>query len=97
MLPDLNRVIEQVSKEKGIDRQVIVDALKDAMLSAAKRTYGPEKKIEAQWNSEIGEVELFEIRIVVDTVQDAENEVTLDEARRTRRRARQHLQGVQDP
>jgi transcription termination/antitermination protein NusA len=83
MLPDLNRVIEQVSKEKGIDRQVIVDALKDAMLSAAKRTYGPEKKIEAQWNAEIGEVELFEIRTVVDQVQDPENEVTLAEARRT--------------
>ena len=48
MLPDLNRVIEQVSKEKGIDRQIIVEALKDAMLSAAKRTYGSEKKIEAR-------------------------------------------------
>jgi transcription termination/antitermination protein NusA len=83
MLPDLNRVIEQVSKEKGIDRQIIVEALKDAMLSAAKRTYGPEKKIEAQWNSEIGEVELFEIRTVVDEVSDAENEVTLAEARRS--------------
>ncbi|HJW71156.1 MAG TPA: transcription termination factor NusA [Candidatus Binatia bacterium] len=83
MLPDLNRVIEQVSKEKGIDRQIIVEALKDAMLSAAKRTYGPEKKIEAQWNSEIGEVELFEIRTVVDEVNDAENEVTLAEARRS--------------
>jgi transcription termination/antitermination protein NusA len=83
MLPDLNRVIEQVSKEKGIDRQIIVEALKDAMLSAAKRTYGPEKKIEAQWNSEIGEVELFEIRIVVDHVNDPENEVTLAEARRS--------------
>ncbi len=83
MLPDLNRVIEQVSKEKGIDRQVIVDALKDAMLSAAKRTYGPEKKIEAQWNAEIGEVELFEIRTVVDVVQDSENEVTLEDAHRT--------------
>jgi N utilization substance protein A len=82
MLPDLNRVIEQVSKEKGIDRQIIVEALKDAMLSAAKRTYGIDKKIEAQWNSEIGEVELFEIRTVVDQVQDAENEVTLAEARR---------------
>ncbi len=82
MLPDLNRVIEQVSKEKGIDRQIIVEALKDAMLSAAKRTYGAEKRIEAQWNSEIGEVELFEIRTVVDQVQDAENEVTLAEARR---------------
>jgi transcription termination/antitermination protein NusA len=83
MLPDLNRVIEQVSKEKGIDRQIIVEALKDAMLSAAKRTYGIDKKIEAQWNTEIGEVELFEIRTVVDHVQDAENEVTLAEAQRS--------------
>jgi len=83
MLPDLNRVIEQVSKEKGIDRQIIVEALKDAMLSAAKRTYGIDKKIEAQWNTEIGEVELFEIRTVVDHVQDPENEVTLAEARRS--------------
>jgi N utilization substance protein A len=83
MLPDLNRVIEQVSKEKGIDRAIIVEALKDAMLSAAKRTYGIDKKIEAQWNPELGEVELFEIRTVVDHVQDPENEVTLDDAHRT--------------
>ena len=47
MLPDLNRVIEQVSKEKGIDRQIIVEALEQAMLSAAKRTFGLEKNIEA--------------------------------------------------
>jgi N utilization substance protein A len=81
MLPDLNRVIEQVSKEKGIDRGIIVEALKEAMLSAAKRTYGPEKKIEAQFNPEIGEVELFEILTVVDQVADPENEMALDEAR----------------
>ncbi|MCW5891893.1 MAG: transcription termination/antitermination protein NusA [bacterium] len=83
MLPDLNRVIEQVSKEKGIDRDIIVDALKEAMLSAARRTYGPEKKIEAQYDPTLGEVELFEILTVVDVVQDVENEITLDEARRT--------------
>jgi len=83
MLPDLNRVIEQVSKEKGIDRTIIIEAVKDAMLSAARRTYGPDKKLEAQYNPEIGEVELFEIRVVVDDVQDPQNEVALDEARRT--------------
>jgi N utilization substance protein A len=83
MLPDLNRVIEQVSKEKGIDRDIIVDALKEAMLSAARRTYGPEKKIEAQFDPALGEVELFEILTVVDSVQDAENEISLDDARRT--------------
>ncbi|MFN8545870.1 MAG: transcription termination factor NusA [Candidatus Binatia bacterium] len=81
MLPDLNRVIEQVCKEKGIDRQIIVEALEQAMLSAAKKTFGHEKNIEAKFNSDIGEVELFEIKTVVDVVEDAENQVTLKEAR----------------
>ena len=81
MQPDLNRVIEQVSKEKGIDRQIIVKALEEAMLSAAKKTFGHEKNIEAQFNTELGEVELFEIKTVVEQVQDADNEVTLEDAR----------------
>src|SRR5690242_5225097 len=82
MLPDLSRVIEQVSKEKGIDRQIIVEALEQAMLSAAKRTFGLEKNIEAKFNPEVGEVELFEIRKVVDVIVDPENEVLLAAARR---------------
>jgi N utilization substance protein A len=81
MQPDLNRVIEQVSKEKGIDRQIIVKALEEAMLSAAKKTFGHEKNIEAQFNTELGEVELFEIKTVVEQIEDAENQVTLADAR----------------
>src|SRR3989449_5877151 len=81
MLPDLNRVIEQVSKEKGIDRDIIVKALEEAMLSAAKKTFGHEKNIEAKFNPELGEVELFEIKTVVDNVEDPENQVMLEEAR----------------
>src|SRR6266404_4556373 len=81
MLPDLNRVIEQVSKEKGIDRQIIVKALEEAMLSGAKKTFGHEKNIEAKFNPELGEVELFEIKTVVDNVEDPENQVTLAAAR----------------
>jgi transcription termination/antitermination protein NusA len=79
--PDLNRVIEQVSKEKGIDRNIIIEALKDAMVSAAKKTFGHERRIEAQFNSETGEIELFEVKTVVDRVEDAENQVTLEAAR----------------
>ena len=81
MLPDLNRVIEQVSKEKGIDRQIIVKALEEAMLSAAKKTFGHEKNIEAKFNTDLGEVELFEIRTVVERIEDTENQVTLSDAR----------------
>ncbi len=81
MLSDLNRVIEQVSKEKQIGREVIVKALEEAMLSAAKKTFGHEKNIEAKFNTELGEVELFEIKTVVERVEDTENQVTLELAR----------------
>src|SRR5215831_4499944 len=81
MLPDLNRVIEQVSREKQIGREIIVKALEEAMLAAAKKTFGQAKNLEAKFNTELGEVELFEIKTVVDNVEDPENQVTLELAR----------------
>src|SRR3989441_1685584 len=82
MQPALNRVIEQVSKEKGMDRSVIIEALESAMLSAARRTFG-QKRIEAKFNPDIGEIELFEIKTVVAAVTDPETEVDLATARET--------------
>jgi transcription termination/antitermination protein NusA len=81
MQQDLNRVIEQVSKEKGIDKTILISALENAMISAAKKTFGHQRKIEAQFNPEIGEVELFEAKTVVETVQDVATEITRDDAR----------------
>jgi N utilization substance protein A len=78
----LSRVIEQVSKEKQIDREVIIEALESAMVQAARRTFGLTRQIEAKYNPEIGEVELFEIKKVVDEVTDPETQVTLQDARR---------------
>ncbi|MBI3769494.1 MAG: transcription termination/antitermination protein NusA [Deltaproteobacteria bacterium] len=83
MLPDLNRVIEQVSKEKGIDKGIIIAALEDAMLSAARRTFGLEHQIEAKFNPDIGEVELFEIKTVVDEVTEPANHITVKDAKAT--------------
>jgi transcription termination/antitermination protein NusA len=81
MQQDLNRVIEQVSKEKGIDKTILIGALENAMVSAAKKTFGHQRKIEAQFNPEIGEVELFEAKTVVEAVEDPAVEITLQEAR----------------
>ena len=83
MQQDLNRVIEQVSKEKGIDKAILIAALENAMVSAAKKTFGHQRKIEAQFNPEIGEVELFEAKTVVESVTDSAVEVTLNEAKDT--------------
>ncbi|MFP6663798.1 MAG: transcription termination factor NusA [Deltaproteobacteria bacterium] len=77
----LSRVIDQVSREKQIDRSIIIEAIEEAMVQAAHRLLGPERQIEAQFNAEIGEVELFEIKRVVDVVSDPESEITLEQAR----------------
>ncbi len=81
MQVDLNRVIEQVSKEKGIDRQIVVSAVEEMMHSAARRTFGADRRIESRYNQELGEIELFEIRTVVETVANPASESTREEAR----------------
>jgi N utilization substance protein A len=81
MQPELSRVIEQVSKEKGIDRSIVVAAVENAMLSAAKKVIGGDMRIEAQYNPEIGEVELFKILTVVESVTNGETEISIELAR----------------
>jgi N utilization substance protein A len=81
MQPELSRVIEQVSKEKGIDRSIVVSAIESAMLSAAKKIIGPNVHLESKFNPEIGEVELFKILTVVEHVADPDTQVSLEEAR----------------
>jgi transcription termination/antitermination protein NusA len=81
MQQELARVIEQVSKEKGIDRSIVVQAVENAMLSAAKKVIGGDMRIEAQYNPEIGEVELFKILTVVEQVTNTELEIALADAR----------------
>lgn len=80
MQPELSRVIEQVSKEKGIDREIVVNAVEAAMLSAARKIVAPTTRLEAKFNFDIGEVELFKILTVVEQVTDPETEITIDNA-----------------
>lgn len=82
MFSELSRVIEQVGKDKGIDRNVVIDAVTQGMLVAARKKYGTYREIEASYNEETGEVELFEFKEVVDREKfiDEEVEIPLDEA-----------------
>jgi N utilization substance protein A len=82
MHSELSRVIEQVSKEKGIDKSIVIQAVEQAMLSAAKRVIGEDLRIEAQYNPEIGEVELFKTLTVVEQVANPGLELALEDARR---------------
>ena len=79
---DLSKVIELVGKDKGIDKQVVVDAVTQAMLVAARKKYGTYREIEATYNEETGEVELYEFKEVVQREKfiDDEVEIPHDEA-----------------
>ena len=81
MILDLNKVIEQVGKDKGIGKEVIIEALEAAMLTASRKRFGVKKDIEAQYNPEVGEIELFEFKTVVETVIDPDNEMSLKEGK----------------
>ena len=80
MLGNLNHIIDQVVKEKGIDRAVLVEALESAVLSAANKKYRNTRELEAHYNDDLGEVELFEFVTVVEEVVDSYKEIDLEEA-----------------
>lgn len=81
MASELGRVLEQVEKDKGIDKAVLVEALESAMLTAAKKKYGLEKQIEAHFNEDLGEIELFQFKTVVEKVSDHDTQIIQDQAK----------------
>ncbi len=78
---DLKRVIEQVERDKGIKREILIDALETATLTAAKKKYGFLRELEAHYNEELGEIEVFEFREVVERIKDPYTEISLEDAR----------------
>lgn len=82
MFPELKRLIEQMCKDRGIEKNVIVEALKAAVLTAARKKLGPRVDIEVQYNEEAGEIEVFQFKTVEEKATDPEMQVSLAEARR---------------
>jgi N utilization substance protein A len=77
---DLKRIIDQVGKDKGISRDIVVETLEKALVTAARRKYGLECEIEAQFNEQTGEIELFQFKTVVENPSN-DNEIDLEGAR----------------
>jgi len=82
MASELGRVIEQVEKDKGIGKEVLIDALESALLMAAKKKFGLEKEIEAHFNEELGEIELFQFKTVVESSANGDTEISHLEAQK---------------
>jgi N utilization substance protein A len=81
LITDIKRVVEQISRDKGIDRGILIKALEEALRSAAKKKYGSKVDIEAQYVEESGEIEVFQFKEVVAEVIEPDLQITLDEGR----------------
>jgi len=79
---ELRRIIDQVSRDKGIDKELLIGAIKDAIRSAAKKKYGPKMEIEVEYRDDTGEIEVFQYKEVVEEVLDPQVQLTLEEGRK---------------
>ncbi len=79
---DLNAVLNQIGRDKGIDVDVLVEAVESAMLSAARKHYGHNLNLETQFDPESGTIEVLQFKVVVDKVEDPDTQVSVEEARK---------------
>jgi transcription termination/antitermination protein NusA len=77
---ELKRVIDQISKDKGIDRDMLVDTLEEAVRSSVSKKYGNRLDVEVNFNEDSGEIEVYQYKVVVDEILDPENEILLKDA-----------------
>jgi len=77
----LFQTIDQISREKGIDPQIVIHAIEDAIVVASRKHFKSNEELKGRINSETGEVDIFAVRKVVDDVTNPVREISLEEAR----------------
>lgn len=79
---EILQVADAVAREKSVDRELVLEAMEQALKTAARRTY-PGKNVEATIDRTTGEIRLFHVRTVVedDQVEEEENDLTLAQAK----------------
>src|SRR5208283_1992151 len=76
----LFQTIDQLSREKGIDAQIIISAVEDAILVAARKYYKTSEDLQSHFNKDTGVVEVHAVKKVVEDVQDPDHEISLKDA-----------------
>ena len=80
-IADIKKVVEQISRDKGIHREVLIRALEEALKSAARKKFGNNIDVETHYNEDSGEIEVFQFKDVTGEVTDGELQMSLDEGR----------------
>jgi N utilization substance protein A len=83
MATELSRVIDSVCKDKGVDKEAIIKAVEEAVLSASQKLFRMQdknKELEVRYNEDQGEIELFEFKTVTEDVKDPDTQISIEEA-----------------
>jgi N utilization substance protein A len=86
MASELYNTIDALSREKGIDPQIVVSAVEDAIVVATRKYYKSQENLRAQLDKDTGRIRAFAVKTIVEApeqVEDANLQVTLDEARKS--------------
>jgi N utilization substance protein A len=76
----LMQTIEALAKEKGIDADVVISAIEDAVLTASRKYYKTSENLKTRFNQDTGQVDLFAVKQIVETVANPATEISLEEA-----------------
>jgi N utilization substance protein A len=78
----LRQQIEQISREKNINPDVVIAAIEDAILTASKKYYKTDEDLRSRFNEETGQIEVFAVKQVVEDVDNPPTQISLAEARK---------------
>ncbi|MCH5276994.1 MAG: transcription termination factor NusA [Desulfovibrionaceae bacterium] len=78
---ELKKAIDQISKDKGLDRDMLVDTLEEAVRTSVERKYGADLDVEVRYSDETGDIEVYQFKFVVEEVVNPLTQISLAEAR----------------
>ena len=79
---ELIHALEQLEKEKGVDKDVLIEAIEAALISAYKRNFGSTQEVRISFDKATGDVQVFSQKKIVENPNDAMSEISLEQARR---------------
>lgn len=78
---ELKKTIDQISKDRGIDRATLIETLEEAVRSSVSKKFGDALDIEVNFNEDEGRIEVYQFKVVVEEVEDEQTEISLEDAR----------------
>jgi len=80
----LFQTIDQISREKGIDPQIVIHAIEDAIVVASRKYFKSNEELRGRINQDTGEIDVYALRKVVEEVTNPDREISMDEARQVK-------------